>query len=149
MVEQEQGGPYVRDEERHDRYTQQREGEPVVGRVMRAGQGHHEAIEEYEVADLIVEADVFAHWRFACLEREWQQDEVPGEGGNGAHPQHAIDDDPHAGQPTVTRVEKEEGGDEEGILQDEEEIGQAREGHAMWIDEHIGNRPGGAGYRVG
>ena len=36
-----------------------------------------------------------------------------------------------------------------GILEDEEEIGEAWEGHAMRIGGHLGNRPDRAGNRVG
>ena len=45
--------------------------------------------------------------------------------------------------------DQEQSGDEPGILQNEEEIGQAGKRHALRIDEHIGKRPGSTGNCIG
>ena len=149
-VEQQQGGPRVRDEERDDRQAQQGDDQLVPGRATGAGQGHHEPIEEHEVDRL--DSSILMSL-LSGGSRVWSES-----GSSTKYQERAVTALIHSTPSTMTRtpgsqrppaVEKEQGGDEAGILQDEEEIGQAREGHAMWIDDHIGNRPGGAGDRVG
>ena len=72
------------------------------------------------------------------------EDEVPREGGEGAHPEEAVHQGPQTHDETCAFADEEEGGQEQGVLEQEEGGGKAWERDALRVDVHVGNRPEGA-----
>src|SRR5215469_3460647 len=145
-VEQEERGPGIRDEERDGSQAQEEKAEHEAGRARAwSGQRDDQSVDEDKVTELVTHTDLLGQRRFSRPLADRHQHKVPREGGDGAHPQQPIEQDSYARQSATERKNRgeDERQKEAGILQNEEEIGQAREGHTSRIEDRIVNRPEG------
>ena len=105
-----------------------RDDQVVGGRVTRVHEEEDDAVEEDEAAELVPDGDGLGELRHSMLGGDRVEDEVPCEGGDGTHPEEAVHQRPQTHCETCAVAGEEEGGKEEGVLEDEEEAGRLGKG---------------------
>src|SRR5258707_3120704 len=88
--EEQHGSPAVGNKEAGEGDAEGRDDQLVNDRVVTAHEDEDDAVEEDEVADLVAHADGLGELRLSMLPGDWVEDEVPREGGDGAHPEEAV-----------------------------------------------------------
>src|SRR5258706_2419349 len=108
--EEQHGSPAVGNEEAGEGDAEGRNDQLVNGRVVTVHEDEDDAVDENEVADLVAHADGLGELRLSMLPGERVEDEVPREGGDGAHPEEAVHQRAQTHDATSGFASEEDGG---------------------------------------